>query len=92
MQSLHLKRDSFDVSKGNSNRKAFYALLRAGLWEKDVRLSQFGEVDYNLVYKLAEEQSVVGLVAAGIEHVVDVKIPQEIALTFVGDTLQMELH
>ena len=92
MRSLHLRRDSFSVSKRNTNQKAFYALLRAGLWEQDVRLSQFGEVDYDLVYQQAVEQSVVGLVAAGIEHVVDVKVTQEIALTFVGDTLQMEQH
>ena len=31
-----------------------------------------------------------GLVAAGLEHVVDVKVPQEIALTFAGSTLQIE--
>ena len=78
------------MSKRTTNQKAFYALLRAGLWEQDVRLSKFGEVDYNLVYQQAVEQSVVGLIAAGIEHVVDVKVPQEIALAFVGDTLQIE--
>lgn len=72
------------------NQQAFFALVRAGLWEQDVRLSQFGQIDFNEVYRLAEEQSVVGLVAAGIEHVVDVKIPKEVALTFAGMTLQQE--
>lgn len=69
---------------------AFFALVRAGLWEQDVRLSQFGQIDFNEVYRLAEEQSVVGLVAAGLEHVVDAKIPKEVALTFAGMTLQLE--
>lgn len=39
---------------------------------------------------LAEEQSVVGLVTAGLERVKDVKIPQEWLLQFIGSTLQLE--
>lgn len=69
---------------------AFFALVRAGLWEKDVNLSSFGEIDYNLLLQLAEEQSVVGLVAAGMEHVSDVKLPKEDVLQFVGQALQLE--
>ena len=72
------------------NTNAFIELLRAGLWEKNARLSRFGNVDYNEVYRLAEEQSVIGLVAAGIEHVEGIKIPQEIAWQCVGRTLQIE--
>lgn len=74
----------------SNNTKAFFELVRAGLWEKDVQLSQYGEIDYNEVYRLAEEQSVVGLVAAGLEHIEDVKPTKEIALQFVGQTLQLE--
>ena len=70
--------------------QAFFALVRAGLWERDVQLLSFEDVDYNQVYNLAEEQSVVGLVTAGIEHVVDFKIPKEKALLFVSRTLQLE--
>ena len=76
--------------KLNNNQNAFFELVRAGLWEKEVLLLQFGEINFSDVYSLAEEQSVVGLVAAGIEHVQDVKVPQETALTFVGSTLQLE--
>ena len=76
--------------KLNNNQEAFFAMVRAGLWKKDVQLSQFGKIDFNEVYRLAEEQSVVGLVAAGIEHVLDVKIPQKVALTVAGMTLQLE--
>lgn len=41
---------------------------------------------------MAQEQSVVGLVAAGMEHVLDVKVPKEEVLQFVGQTLQLELR
>ena len=74
----------------DDTHNAFFALVRAGLWEKDIRLSSFGEVSYKDIYRLAEEQSVTGLVAAGIEHVQDVKISKDIALTFVGHALQLE--
>lgn len=70
--------------------QAFFALVEAGLWEQNVQLSQFGQIDFNEMYKLAEEQSVIGFAAAGIEHVIDVKVPQAVALTFVGSTLQLE--
>ena len=74
----------------DNNTKAFFALVRAGLWESDARLSPFESIDYSRVYTLAEEQTVVGLVAAGLEHVSDVKVPKEDALQFVGQTLQLE--
>jgi len=64
--------------------------VRAGLWEKENRLSQFGKIDFEGIMRLAEEQSVVGLVTAGLEHVVDVKVPQEVLLQFIGQTLQLE--
>lgn len=75
------------------NRKetrVFIELVRAGLWEKEVRLLPFGDIDYSVILKLAEEQSIVGLVAAGLEHAKDVKVPQEWALQFAGQTLQLE--
>lgn len=78
------------MSSFDKNKQAFFALVRAGLWEQDVQLALFGQIDFNEVYWLAEKQSVVGLVAAGIEHVVDAKVPQDVALTFAGSTLQLE--
>ena len=78
------------MSQFDKNIQAFYALVRAGLWEKDVQLSSFGQIDFNEVYRLAKEQAVIGLVAAGIEHVQDVKVPKKIALQFVGNALQLE--
>lgn len=74
----------------SSNIQTFFELLRAGLWEKDARLSQYKDIDFSAIMRLAEEQSVVGLVAAGLEHVVDVKVPQTWALQFAGQTIQLE--
>ena len=80
------------MGRKDKHINVFYTLVRAGLWGKNALLSQFGHIDYDEIYKLSEEQSVVGLVAAGIEHVKDVKIPQQVALTFIGSTLQLEQH
>ena len=74
----------------NNTIQAFFALVRAGLWEKEAQLMPYGEVDYEEVMRLAEEQSMVGLVTAGLEHVQDVKVPQEILLQFIGQSLQLE--
>ena len=72
------------------NQEAFLALVRGGLWETEVRLSKYEPIDYSKVLSFAEEQSVVGLVTAGLGHVKDVKIPKEEVLQFVGKTLQLE--
>lgn len=74
----------------DNNTHAFLALLRAGLWETEVRLSSYGDIDYAAILQLAEEQSVVGLVTVGLEHVSDVKVPQEWVLQFIGSSLQIE--
>lgn len=76
--------------KTEKNYDVFFALLRAGLWETEVRLLPIGPVDFQSIYEQSEYQSVVGLIAAGIEHVQDVKVPKEIVLTFVGTALQIE--
>lgn len=74
----------------SSNETVFIKLLRAGLWERNIQLFSTDEIDLKLVYQLSEEQSVVGLVAAGIEHILDVKLPAEGVLQFVGYALQIE--
>ena len=61
------------MDRGINNCEVFFALLRAGLWEKEINLLPYGEVDFAWLQQLAEEQSVHGLVAAGIEHIVDTK-------------------
>lgn len=72
----------------------FFTLLRAGLWEScdkfQVSGSTFqGSVDWDKVYQLAEEQSVVGLVLAGIEHS-NVKPPQDLLLQWIGEVQMLE--
>ncbi len=74
----------------NNDINAFITLLKAGLWETNCQPSQLGNIDFDYVLKIAQEQSVVGLIAAGLEHVSDVKVPKEQVLLFVGDALQIE--
>ena len=76
--------------KLNNNQEAFVSLVKAGLWEQEVRLSPSDIIDYKEVYQIAEDQSVVGLVAAGLEHLKDVRAPKEDVLQFVGQALQLE--
>ncbi len=74
----------------SQNHVTLFELLRAGLWSKEAWLSLNNSIDFSAIMQLAEEQSVVGLITAGLENVVDVKIPQEILLQFIGGTLQIE--
>ena len=78
------------MQKRSKDELAFLALLRAGLWEQDARILLLCEVDYAEVLRLAEEQSVVGLVFAGIEHITDTKPTKKDVLQFVGRLIQME--
>ena len=78
------------LKKNESCFEAFLALVRAGLWEKEVRLLPFKTIVFEEVFRLAQEQSVVGLVAAGLEQVSDLKVTPKDALRFVGQTMQIE--
>ena len=69
---------------------SFLSLVRAGLWEQDVRLDFFGELNFQELHRLAQEQALVGLVAAGLEKTIGGHIPKEVALSFVGEALQLE--
>lgn len=77
----------------NNTYLAFFMLVKGGLWGEayvDQNLFALKEVDWGEIYRLSEEQSVIGLVAAGLESVTNVKIPKEEVLQFVGYTLQLE--
>lgn len=74
----------------DNNTKVLFVLVGAGLWGTRVQLASYGDVDYELILRIAQEQSIVGLVAAGMEHVVDLKVPQKYALQFAGETLHLE--
>lgn len=78
------------MNKKEKIYNVFFSLIQAGLWEKEVRLSTYGEIDFEVLLQLAEEQSVVGFVAAGIEHVTDMKPAKKDVLQFIGRTVQLE--
>lgn len=78
------------MKPGNRDIEALLALLRAGLWENEARLSTLEGIDFEEVYRLAEYQSVTGLVAAGLEHLRGIKAPQRVVLQFVSTTFQLE--
>ena len=68
----------------------FWALLRAGLWERGTQLVPLAPIDFSMLYDLAEEQSVVGLIAAGLEHVEDRKVTKQEALPFLKKVFVLE--
>lgn len=74
----------------NNNQQAFFELLRVGLWEKETRFSHFYDIDYPAIVRLAEEQSVVGLITAGLEDVADDRVPKELLRQLIGSTLHIE--
>ncbi len=55
-----------------------------------MRLSPYGEIDFAEVLRLSKEQSVVGLVAAGIEHITGRMPQKKDVLQFIGLTVQLE--
>ena len=73
--------------------EVFLALVRAGLWEGELFYkpsSKFHKpVDWQEIYRLAQEQSVLGLVLAGLEHSQD-KPPQQILLQWIGEVQCLE--
>lgn len=80
----------------NHNRQVFFSLLRAGLWENSVNftgdsLKFTGCLDWEEVYKLAEEQSVQGLVLAGIDCLPnEQKPPKVLLLQWIGEIQMLE--
>ena len=76
--------------KLTEGQQIFFTLLKAGLWEKGTRLSQFSPIDFEPLYKLAEDQSVVGLIAAGLEHVEDMVFAKTQVMPFMKRVIHLE--
>lgn len=76
--------------KLEANKKIFFSLLKSGLWERETLIPENSEVNWEQIHSLSEEQSVVGLMAAAIEYVKGMTIPQEWALQFIGEALAIE--
>lgn len=74
-------------------QEQFLELVRVGLFpDRAARIVVHGAaVDWGEIYRLAEEQSVLGLVAAGIDTLPALeRPPQAVVLPFIGSTLQIE--
>ena len=89
-------RESTTLLSLDKNKKALFKLVQAGLWQKKVSLASYEGVNYGEIYRLVQEQSVVGLVAAVLERVRQVQgfdsssVPQSVSLTLAGEVLQLE--
>lgn len=71
-------------------KKIFFEMLKAGLWNKEVQLLPFAPINFSAILKIAEEQSVVGLIAAGLENVKDIKVAKQDIFKIIGISLQIE--
>ena len=76
----------------NTTSEIFFALVKAGLWEKEVRLAEYGKPDFRGIHKLAREQAVTGLIAAGLEHVTDIQIDEDDSTPFLPEVMVEEEH
>ena len=92
-----MSKEALIVKKISNNERAFLGLVKTGLFPvhgDGIIVHDYSNVDWGDVYRLAEEQSVIGLVAAGIDwlkvHDSRLKMPQEWTLQFIGQTLQIE--
>ena len=74
----------------SKNQHAFISLVRAGLWSKETNFSPSDEIDFTEVYRIAVEQSVVGLAAAGIEYMKGAVVLKKDVLKFAGEALRQE--
>lgn len=72
----------------DDSKSAFINLLKVGLWERDVQLLPNEEIDFYKTSRLAQEQVVIGLVAAVIEQMDSV--PYETKLKFMGFVSQIQ--
>lgn len=79
--------------KDNTSETQFFELVRAGLFHGEAAriLAHGAPVDWVEVYRIAEEQSVVGLISAGLDTLTSAgRPPQDVVLHFIGKSLQIE--
>ena len=79
----------------DDNQSTFFELLRAGLWgngNPDIRIE--GTTDWNFIYRLAQEQSVQGLLLQGIEElrakILELSVPRVLLLQWIGEVQVIE--
>ena len=90
----------------DNNQEAFFALVRAGLWEYSQKyrvleqakqqsraedLEFIDSVDWNEIYRLASEQSLLGLILAGVEMLPkEQRPPKPVLLQWIADIQVLE--
>ncbi len=79
----------------DKNTLAFLELLRVGLWSSGNTHRRIDiSADWEKVYQLAVEQSVAGVVLAGVEQLrnsnSDLNIPQKVLLQWIGEVQMLE--
>lgn len=75
----------------NNHQRVFIELVQAGLWEKDIHQRTDEVINWKEFYRLAQEQSVLGLVLAGLEKY-GIKPPQAQLLQWIGEVQMLELQ
>ena len=75
--------------KENSHQRFFFELVQAGLWGKGTHQGTDVVTNWQEIYRLAQEQSVLGLVLAGLEKKAD-KPPQALLLQWIGEVQMLE--
>lgn len=75
--------------KSSNTQDVFLGLLQAGLWATEYQYLKTDAIDWNVIYSIAEAQSVPGLILAGLEHS-NVKPPQELLLQWIGEVHVIE--
>lgn len=80
------------VSVMNQNQDTFFALLRTGLWpDSKKQISLVFPPDWDEIHRMANEQSVLGLVLAGIYYLPnDQKPPKITLLQWIGEIQMLE--
>lgn len=81
-----------DTNRRETTINAFFTLIRAGLWEQsstNLKVNLDGKVNWEKVYQLAGEQSVVGLALAGLECS-NIKPSQTLLLQWIGEVQLIE--
>ena len=73
-----------------SSEYYFLELLKAGLWERVTILEGKGPIAFDKVYQLAQEQSVVGVLASGLEFVRNRHFKKQEVISFVKQVYSIE--
>lgn len=81
------------AARGCSTIEVFLEFVKTGLFlGREAKSSvHSSDLDWDILYRIAEDQSVVGLVTAGIESLsASERFPQAVILPFICSTLQQE--